>query len=501
MLPVPPRPEPITKPAPLPFVLVWNGFVTVHAFFMIGAFWKQPAVIGLLLLYSLFFGVGGWMALSWWRWSTFTRRYGTPTVKNWPAVRPGDTATISLAFNRVWPSGQKPVAVLQWAQLSRDSDGESRQALAQTARELTAATFPHRDGTDWQCTLTVPSPPATAPASLRLELLLQAPGSAGTGWRIPLPLAADAAPGNPAALTLTPADRDKVLKLLGSLSTGLMVAAMAVLGVMVADGRLAFTDLLFPVFMGFGGWYLRGVRAWMTQQRGWENGMKPDTAALQARFKRTGAVLPLLMVGLFAADLLLPDDVIGTLKKLNGVERPEAPSTQLGHASPAPAAGETTANGDLWQRLENGETEAARTLIRAQPGLLDAETARAGFNAAHMTAYSGHVDTLRMLLDEGVDVNAVNNSAGGRGETLLMAAARSQRNSVALIDLLLSRGARLDALDRYGKNATDWAEFFHVPEASDELCRRGLEPTPLDASSPNNEVRKRARCAEPAGGR
>ena len=53
----------------------------------------------------------------------------------------------------------------------------------------------------------------------RLELLLQAPGSAGTGWRIPLPLAADAAPGNPAALTLTPADRDKVLKLLGGLST------------------------------------------------------------------------------------------------------------------------------------------------------------------------------------------------------------------------------------------------------------------------------------------
>ncbi|HEX5360102.1 MAG TPA: hypothetical protein VFW49_03280, partial [Fluviicoccus sp.] len=266
MLSVPPRPEPITKPAPLPFVLVWNGFVTVHAFFMIGAFWKQPAVIGLLLFYSLFFGVGGWMALGWWRWSAFTRRYGAPTVKNWPALRPGDTASISLAFNRVWPSGQKPVAVLQWARVSRDSDGETRQALAQTARELTAATFPHRDGTDWQCTLTVPPPPAAAvPSALRLELLLQAPGSAGTGWRIALPLAADAAPANPAAITLTPADREKALKLLGGLSTGLMAAAMGVLGVMVADGRLAFTDLLFPVFLGFGGWYLRGVRELLAQ--------------------------------------------------------------------------------------------------------------------------------------------------------------------------------------------------------------------------------------------
>ncbi|HEX5278430.1 MAG TPA: hypothetical protein VFW42_12280 [Fluviicoccus sp.] len=330
MLSSPPRPEPITRPAPLPFVLVWNGFVTVHAFFMIGAFWKQPAVIGLLLFYSLFFGVGGWMALSWWRWTAFTRRYGAPTVKNLPALRPGDTASLSLAFNRVWPSGQKPVALLQWAQVSRDSDGETRQALAQTARELTAATFPHRDGTDWQCTLTVPPPPAAvSPAALRLELLLQAPGAAGTGWRIPLPLAADAAPGTPAALTLTPADREKALKLLGGLSAGLMLAAMIVLGVMISDGRLAFTDLIFPLFLGFGGWYMRGVRELLAQQRDWNDGMKPDTAALQARFKRTGAVLPLLMVGLFAADMLLPDDVIGTLKKLNGVERPQAPPTQL----------------------------------------------------------------------------------------------------------------------------------------------------------------------------
>ena len=48
--------------------------------------------------------------------------------------------------------------------------------------------------------------------------------------------AADAAPEAPATLTLTPADREKALKLLGGLSAGLMVAAFGLVGLLRVPG-------------------------------------------------------------------------------------------------------------------------------------------------------------------------------------------------------------------------------------------------------------------------
>lgn len=147
--------------------------------------------------------------------------------------------------------------------------------------------------------------------------------------------------------------------------------------------------------------------------------------------------------------------------------------------------------------LYDSTVNTARILLQ-DIRLLDAQALAFGYYPVHFVANNGQVESLRLLLDAGVDVNAVNTGRGGRGETLLMAATRSQQHSVAMIALLLTRGAQLDALDRHGKNATDWAEFFGNQAASDALCRHGLEPTPLDRSGNNNEVRKRASCAQPS---
>ena len=86
------------------------------------------------------------------------------------------------------------------------------------------------------------------------------------------------------------------------------------LALMCRDGRLDFTDLMFPLFLLLGGWHLREVHRHLDQWRDWNqppgNGAPLD--GLKQRFRYSAAVVPALMIGLFAADILLPGDVIAT---------------------------------------------------------------------------------------------------------------------------------------------------------------------------------------------
>lgn len=497
--------RPLTAPPPLAFVIVWNGFVTVHAFFMLSGFHDKPlALAGLGLFYSLFFGAGYLMARAWWRVGSFQRRFGSPAVQSLTPVQPGHPFSVRLRFDRAWPPGQRLEGQLHWVVNS----GKHLHSLE--SHPISSLIQTHPNGVEWHATATVPPPPAGELAGrARLELRLPDPAGGTAGWAVSLPLNAGTAPlpglNGLQGRTFTPADREKLLKGLGFLSSGLLGGAVLMLGLMSLDRRLDFTDLIFPGLLAVGGWYARAFRQLLQEQRGHDLS-KLDPSVLKPRFRGAGVIIPLIMVGAFAADILLPGDVFQTLRTvagaLDGVERPDAPPARFGEsAAPVAGAGPASEETPLWDLLEAGDTDAARERLRGRLELLAAEQERTGFSPAHRVAYRGNIETLRMLLDEGLDVNAVNTGRDGRGETLLMAAARANRNSVTLIDLLLSRGARLHDLDRYGKNATDWAEFFGVAEASDELCRRGLEPTPLDPTPPNNEKRKRASCREPAGGR
>lgn len=143
--------------------------------------------------------------------------------------------------------------------------------------------------------------------------------------------------------------------------------------------------------------------------------------------------------------------------------------------------------------IYDGYTETARLMLE-DTAVLDRQAPGFGFHPAHLVVARGHAETLRLLLERGLSVDSVNTGPDARGETLLMEAARSRANSIEIAHMLLERGARLDAKDRLGKNATDWAEFFGNRALSDLLCARGLEPTPPDAS----EQHKRASCAQPS---
>lgn len=159
----------------------------------------------------------------------------------------------------------------------------------------------------------------------------------------------------------------------------------------------------------------------------------------------------------------------------------------------------------------------------------DTNTGQA-YSALSLAAYFGHIDAVRRLLESGSDpdtqvggwYNALHHAVkkdnlelartlltGGanpnigvtarRGETPLMMAA--ENGNITMMELLISMGATTDSIDLMGKNATDYAEFFHHAEASDYLCKRGLEPTALDNSPRNHEVAKRANCNTPSSAR
>ena len=156
----------------------------------------------------------------------------------------------------------------------------------------------------------------------------------------------------------------------------------------------------------------------------------------------------------------------------------------------------------------------------------DANTGDA-YTALSLAAYYGDVAAVRRLLESGSNpdlqvngwANALHHAvrkdneplvrellAGGsnpnvsvtarRGETPLMIAA--ENGNTAIMEILIKMGARIDTIDKMGKNATDYAEFFRKKQASDYLCKRGLEPTSIDGSARNGETAKRASCSAPS---
>jgi ankyrin repeat protein len=74
----------------------------------------------------------------------------------------------------------------------------------------------------------------------------------------------------------------------------------------------------------------------------------------------------------------------------------------------------------------------------------------------HFAAYDGQEDMLRLLINQGVAVNAVNKA----GETALMVAVENE--SASNVRALLESGANADAVNREGKSALDLASNEEV---------------------------------------
>jgi ankyrin repeat protein len=88
-----------------------------------------------------------------------------------------------------------------------------------------------------------------------------------------------------------------------------------------------------------------------------------------------------------------------------------------------------------------------------------------GQTPLHWAATYGYTDTVRLLLEKDADINAIDSD----GETPLIKATYTRNAETAA--LLLENGARRDIVDQTGKTAEDWAASAHNAPLTDVFNR------------------------------
>jgi hypothetical protein len=106
-----------------------------------------------------------------------------------------------------------------------------------------------------------------------------------------------------------------------------------------------------------------------------------------------------------------------------------------------------------------------------------------GRTLLHLAASNGDLDVATWLLGRGADVHAVNDCDAGceqRGETPLHDAQAFREEEMS--ELLLARGARLEALSANGRSPLHVAADRGLLSGAFVLCRHGADPARKDAS-------------------
>jgi hypothetical protein len=412
-------------------------------------------LVFMVLFYGLFFGAGFMMAKNWFEYRRLCRRFGMPL--QFTAAKNGNNYRFSVRFDHPWPADAAPSAALHHVVI-----GNKQHATPSKGDpEFPGIVSPLDQGSEWSATI----PALMTADSGQLELWLRPDGRYKQGWRFAVePALRDAM--TPAA-DISPEQIKRLYTVTGRLLPVLLLASAGLLWTGVGHQPISLAPLLFGLLP------LLGANAlWRFRQR-LGTAMNAGGPVTGDFFKKDGSIARDLQAQLkIVFALVFVTFVVKTFMPLN--RWPDI-NAVLGGVTHLPAPSQTPNASQATTSPDNDKAGKAFAAVNA-----------------------GDADTLRQQLDQGLNPDLVNPGNDSRGENLLMTAARTRQNSIAMIDALLSHGARLDAKDSYGKNATDWAEFFGNPDASDELCRHGLEPTALDTSSPNNEVHKRASCAVPS---
>lgn len=162
-----------------------------------------------------------------------------------------------------------------------------------------------------------------------------------------------------------------------------------------------------------------------------------------------------------------------------------------GHRELAALLLESGAPVDLHEAAAIGETRRVAAILDANPGSLDAFSDH-GFTAIGLAAHFGRIETLRLLLDRGAEVNVV--SKHPIGATPLIGALFGRQAEAAM--LLIDRGADATARrggkgwPRAGWTPLHYASAYGFRDVIIKLLERGADPaakddagtTPLDAA-------------------
>jgi Ankyrin repeats (3 copies) len=149
-------------------------------------------------------------------------------------------------------------------------------------------------------------------------------------------------------------------------------------------------------------------------------------------------------------------------------------------------------------RIVAGDVEALRAMLTRHPALITQRSTRAHHSTLlHYVSANGVedyrqltpanvLDVTRVLLDAGADVNATSDAYGGGSSTLGLVSTsahpRARGVQIALIDLLLERGAKIDGEDDL-PNLVSGALGNGCPEAAVALAARGARVNTLYAAA------------------
>jgi ankyrin repeat protein len=116
-------------------------------------------------------------------------------------------------------------------------------------------------------------------------------------------------------------------------------------------------------------------------------------------------------------------------------------------------------------------------------------------------AAGGWTDLVKLLLDHGADIKARESFTG---TTALICAAASERGELALVNLLLEKGADRDATDQHGASAVEWARKRGRREIVQALQRKDTQgrahdepPQPLRRMGADNTAARAVEAALP----
>ena len=115
---------------------------------------------------------------------------------------------------------------------------------------------------------------------------------------------------------------------------------------------------------------------------------------------------------------------------------------------------------------EGGDLPALEELLKQDPKSLNLKT-WGGDTPLHLAAGHGHAEAVKLLMDRGADVSAVNQD---RQTPLHLAA---QFGFKPVVELLLSKNAELNPRDKFGLTPLGRATAWHHPDMAEFLRQQG----------------------------